>query len=236
MIGIEDHTTIGAAFRRAVDAYGSRDFLAVPANTARAYHRHGFSMDFAAAGRGVERLTAIYRSRGIGLGHRVAMLLENRPEHFLHKLALNTLGASCVPINPGLPGRRDRVSAGALQSRSGAGRGRPPAQLRSRDERERASLPGRTICDELSACRAAAPRRATSRSRAASEASVLYTSGTTGRPKGCMLSHGYELASRRLVRDARRPRGVPAGGRAHLQSAAGLSLQFVGRVVLSARC
>ena len=42
----------------------------------------------------------LYRAAGYGHGHRVAMLLENRPEHFLHKLALNTLGASCVPINP----------------------------------------------------------------------------------------------------------------------------------------
>ena len=41
-----------------------------------------------------------YRASGFGHGHRVAILLENRPEHFLHKLALNALGVSCVPINP----------------------------------------------------------------------------------------------------------------------------------------
>ena len=33
-------------------------------------------------------------------GHRVALLLENRPEFFLHYLALNALGTSVVPINP----------------------------------------------------------------------------------------------------------------------------------------
>ena len=100
MIAIDDQTTIGGAFRRAVDAYSSNAFLAVPANSARSYHKDGFEVDFATAGCEVERLIAIYGGRGIGHGHRVAMLLENRPEHFLHKLALNTLGASCVPINP----------------------------------------------------------------------------------------------------------------------------------------
>ena len=32
--------------------------------------------------------------------HRVALLLENRPEFFFHWLALNGLGVSAVPINP----------------------------------------------------------------------------------------------------------------------------------------
>ena len=40
------------------------------------------------------------RERGFGHGHRVAVLLENRPEFFFHYLALNALGCAIVPINP----------------------------------------------------------------------------------------------------------------------------------------
>ena len=100
MIALDDNTTIDDAFARAADAYGPRPFLAVPAGTHRSYHQSGFEIDFAAAAREVRRLTEIYRAAGYGHGHRVAMLLDNRPEHFLHKLALNTLGVSCVPVNP----------------------------------------------------------------------------------------------------------------------------------------
>ncbi len=32
-----------------------------------------------------KHFAAIYRSAGYGLGHRVATLLENRPEYVLHK-------------------------------------------------------------------------------------------------------------------------------------------------------
>src|ERR1700687_3741743 len=48
----------------------------------------------------VRGLSFIYGAHGFGHGHRTAMVLDNRPEHFLHKLALNPLGVSCVPVNP----------------------------------------------------------------------------------------------------------------------------------------
>src|SRR5689334_6181321 len=100
MPGIMDDTTIAAAFATAVSAYADRPFLAVPANPDRPYLPSGFEMSYGEAGRRVEALADLYRQAGYGVGHRVATLLENRPEHVLHTLALNTIGVCCVPINP----------------------------------------------------------------------------------------------------------------------------------------
>jgi crotonobetaine/carnitine-CoA ligase len=196
MIEADETSTIGEAFRRAVEAYADRPFLAVPEGRHRPYHQEGYEIDYARAGREVDALCDAYRSLGYGHGHRVAMLLDNRPEHFLHKLALNTLGISSVPVNPDYRpneiaylldsskvdlaivshDRHDQLMAG----RSTAGH-KPPVSLF--DHLADAPAPQR-------------PSRAGPVS-AGSEASILYTSGTTGRPKGCMLSHGYEIASGR---------------------------------------
>jgi crotonobetaine/carnitine-CoA ligase len=100
VITIDEATTIGDAFARSADAYGPRPFLAAPAGAHRNYHQTGYEIDFATAAREVRQLCLIYGAQGFGHGHRAAMLLDNRPEHFLHKLALNTLGVSCVPVNP----------------------------------------------------------------------------------------------------------------------------------------
>ncbi len=95
-----DQTTIGEAFATAVSTWGDKPFFAVPAGEGRGYLEAGFEISYADAARQVDALAALYRAAGYGLGHRVATLLENRPDYVLHKLALNSLGVCCVPINP----------------------------------------------------------------------------------------------------------------------------------------
>jgi crotonobetaine/carnitine-CoA ligase len=195
MIEVDDGTTIGEAFFRAVRQYAPQPFLAAPVNPSRKYHPDGLELTFAQAGEEVERLIGIYRRAGIGYGHRVAMLLENRPEHFLHRLALNALGASCVPINPDYR----TAETAYLLSHSKADLGLVVADRRADLEAARMEcgreLPVTTV--ERLEAELVAPSRPADASpvTSATEACILYTSGTTGRPKGCILSHGYELAS-----------------------------------------
>ena len=50
----------------------------------------------------VDAVAARYQAAGYGVGHRVGLMLENRPAAFLHWFALNRLGASVVPLNSDL--------------------------------------------------------------------------------------------------------------------------------------
>ena len=99
MIDINDHTTIGEALEAAIAKYASLSLLAVPANPGRNYLPEGREFSYAEAGRLIDALKACYQSAGYGVGHRIGLLLESRPEHMLHKLAMNSLGICCVPIS-----------------------------------------------------------------------------------------------------------------------------------------
>ncbi|HYD04867.1 MAG TPA: AMP-binding protein [Reyranella sp.] len=192
---ILDSTTIAAAFAAAVAAHPRRPFLAVPANDGRPYLPAGFEMTYGEAGQRIEALAELYRRAGYGVGHRVATLLENRPEHVLHTLALNSIGVCCVPINPDY--RAAEIAYLVEHSE--------PAlilvlgeRLKSIEEAlgQSAHRPAVVVSESVagSLAQAAHPARDT-RPAPETPASILYTSGTTGRPKGGILSHGYEVAS-----------------------------------------
>jgi len=194
MSGLMDDVTIGDAFDRAVRTYAERPFLMVPANPTRNYMPQGARVSFAEAGARVAALIDRYRRAGYGVGSRVATLMENHPDFVLHKLALNSIGACCIPINPdyragetayllahsepdlviALEWRRGQVEEALAQSTF-----KPPLVLAERVETD---LPD--------------ARRETASGAVTPEtpSSILYTSGTTGRPKGCVLSSGYEMS------------------------------------------
>ena len=104
-----------------------------------------------------------YRARGYGPGHRVALHLETRPEFLLHFLALNALGVSVLPLNPDY--RAVELEYVLEHSEASA--------VITAQTLEDPPKPGQPV--------------------GASECALLYTSGTTGKPKGCLLSNFYFL-------------------------------------------
>src|SRR5437763_1496852 len=100
-------TTVFAAFAATADAAPDHAFVTAPPAPGRAYHPDGVEIAYGRARAEVERMRTVYAAAGYGHGHRVALLLENRPEFFFHYLALNALGCSIVPINPDY--RRDEM-------------------------------------------------------------------------------------------------------------------------------
>jgi acyl-CoA synthetase (AMP-forming)/AMP-acid ligase II len=148
-------TTVYSAFQRTAAAHGGKPFLEFPA------HHKRFT--YAEALERIGDIAARYRSRGYGRGHRVALQLENRPEFPLHFLALNSLGASVVPLNPDYRA----------------------AELEYVLEHSEASA--HVTAQNLEDL----PEPAGAGN--AGECALLYTSGTTGKPKGCLLSDFYFL-------------------------------------------
>ena len=127
----------------------------------------------------------MYHDAGYGPGHRVGLMLENRPSFFLHWLALNQLGVSVVPLNPDLrPAELDYLCG---HSEIVLGIAALPHLDKLRDAADRV---GFTVAADKELPPPASPSICRSQPGERTGCALLYTSGTTGRPKGCVLSIG----------------------------------------------
>src|SRR5688572_4522447 len=121
------------------------------------------SLTYAATLDRVSQIADRYAARGYRPGHRVALHLETRPEFLLHFLALNSLGISVLPLNPDY--RAAELEYVLAHSEASA--------VINGQNLEDFPQPGKPV--------------------GATECALLYTSGTTGKPKGCLLSNFYFL-------------------------------------------
>jgi acyl-CoA synthetase (AMP-forming)/AMP-acid ligase II len=155
--------TVYSAFEQAARAHPARAFLQV--------FPEKIELTYGEALAQVRAIAARYRSRGYGHGHRVGLQLPNCPEFLPHFLALNSIDASVLPLNPDYrPAELDYVLTHSEAS-----------AVITRDLLEdppKAGKPG-----------------------TATECALLYTSGTTGKPKGCLLSDFYFLNAGRRYAD-----------------------------------
>jgi acyl-CoA synthetase (AMP-forming)/AMP-acid ligase II len=183
--------TVFTRFRETALRRGDGAFLNVLAETAAVYGLTAGDVSYRAMLERVERRRSKLAERGYGEGHRVGLLLQNRPVFLEIWFALNALGVSVVPINPDLRlseleyivGHSEMNAAFVLEER--------------REELQMAAgNAGRVMPVATETCDVPKPpggAASPTAGNASTECALLYTSGTTGQPKGCVLTNQYFL-------------------------------------------
>ncbi len=194
-----DGGNVASLFARRSAAHPGRDWLVyVDEDDDRSV------LSWGEAGSRVAALASLLGALGVGRGDRVATLAHNHPDTVLQYVAAWAVGACIVPLNAG----EDAGRIAYVLKHSRAKLLFTRAEYLDRVEPLRAGLPdlrdvvlagdrrrGYTHVDDASL----APAVAAAVPVADDEALIVYTSGTTGHPKGVVLTHGNLLVDARQI-------------------------------------
>lgn len=199
--------TIWQAFSATASLYPDRAVFNVMDETAEIYGIEAGETSYREVSDQVTQLAAALQEKGYGAGFRVMLLLENRPEFFVWLLALNRIGASVVPVNPDLRHSELTYMAGHSEPSLIVAIGPRCDGLAAAAKEAGLDVPVITPADPVPQPGTAGPVAlqpcATGGADGeALEAALLYTSGTTGNPKGCILTNSYFLEAGRWYAQA----------------------------------
>ncbi len=189
MSSITDYTSLFDAFEQSVALHPARPFLHAPASATSAYADSAVTYTYEESLWAVHKLAVAYEALAVTISDRVAVAFDSRLDVYLHLLALNALGASIVPLN---------TAASDAEILYVIEHSDCKLIVSANEHLERLNA----ITHELDNCHGIAGDNLagsgefcnSGQSILATEAALLYTSGTTGKPKGCMLSNEYFLA------------------------------------------
>ena len=185
-------------------------FRAVAAGAGERVCIHGEpGLSFAELDRGSRAVAAGLAAAGIGVGDRVGLICPNGADFVVAYLGILGAGATVVPLNLLLHPREMAFMLADCEARAlihhaafdaAAAEAAAGLELRLRARIGAPAEAGILAFDDLRETAGASP--ALDFDPARQVAVILYTSGTTGRPKGAMLSHANLIANATSVAEA----------------------------------
>ena len=145
----------------------------------------------------INKNIVFFKENKIYLGARIAVMVGNSPEYFILKLSLNYYGLSCVPINMELSINEIQYILNNSSSSYIICLKKDLNNIKSKLVKKNIKI-GIISLDfnnnlVLEVNRGFKKKPSLKRLCSKTESSILYTSGTTGKPKGCILTHEYEI-------------------------------------------
>ncbi|MEU9144596.1 long-chain fatty acid--CoA ligase [Streptomyces sp. NPDC048349] len=150
----------------------------------------GLALDYRSLEERSARVAGWLTAQGVGPGDRVAVLLPNIPHFAVVYYGVLRAGAVAVPMNPLLKSAEIRYSAGDCGARLILAWGQALAEAGAAAAELGIGCVDVTAEEFGVALAAAEPRSEVVERHTDDLAVLLYTSGTTGRPKGARLTHG----------------------------------------------